>query len=114
GDFPCNYSDGFALLIKEAGSVDPYQNIAIIPDTNVPVNTNTIHPEIVGFCPASYPEYFDGFNFADTNYNGRTKVMSAIANITPNVTYRIKLVIADQTDHNYDSAVFIEGNSFSA
>ncbi|VAW35478.1 hypothetical protein MNBD_GAMMA01-972, partial [hydrothermal vent metagenome] len=32
----------------------------------------------------------------------------------PNVQYQIKLVIADQTDKNYDSAVFIEGNSFDA
>jgi len=40
--------------------------------------------------------------------------MTAAANIIPNVQYHIKLVIADQTDENYDSAVFIEGNSFNA
>ncbi len=114
GDFPCNYSDGFAFLIKEAGTNDPYINIAVIPGTAVAVNTNSIHPEIVGFCPASYAQYFDGFNFPDTNFNGRTTILSAIANIIPNVTYHIKLIIADQTDKNYDSAVFIEGNSFNA
>lgn len=113
-NFPCDYSDGFALLIKEAGTSDPYTNIAVIPGTSTPVNTNTIHQEIVGFCPASNPEYFDGYNFPDTNFNGRTTIMSATANIIPNVTYHIKLIIADQTDENYDSAVFIQGNSFNA
>jgi len=114
GDFPCNYSDGFAFLIKEAGTSNPYVNIAVIPGTITPVNTNTIHDEIVGFCSASNEAFFEGYNIGDTNYNGRTSVMTATASIVPNVTYHIKLVIADQTDKNYDSAVFIEGNSFNA
>lgn len=111
-NFPCEYSDGFALLIRLAGTTDPFTNIAVIPGTTTPVNTNTIHNEIVGFCPAENEEYFDGFNMGDTNYNGRTTVLTASANITPNVAYQIKMIIADQTDQNYDSAVFIEGNSF--
>ncbi len=114
GNFPCEYSDGFAFLIKEAGTNDPYQNIAVIPNTTIPVNTNTIHDEIVGFCPAENEQYFQGYSLGDTNFNGQTVVMSATATIIPNVLYHIKLVIADQTDENYDSAVFIEGNSFNA
>ena len=114
GNFPCQYSDGFAFLIKEAGTNNPYQNIAVIPGTSTPVNTSTIHDEIVGFCDAENNQYFDGYNLGDTNYNGRTNVMSATASILPNVQYHIKLIIADQTDENYDSAVFIEGNSFSS
>lgn len=114
GNFPCDYSDGFAFLIKRAGTNDPYQNIAIIPGTEIPVNTNTIHKEIVGFCLASNEDFFEGYGIGDTNYDGRTKVMTATASTVPNVVYHIKLIIADQTDSNYDSAVFIEGNSFSA
>ena len=113
GNFPCEYSDGFAFLIKEAGTTNPYTNIALIPGTNTPVNTNTIHDEIVGFCPAENEQYFDGYSMGDTNYNGRTNILTATANINPNVLYRIKLVIADQNDENYDSAVFIQGNSFN-
>ncbi|OIQ19388.1 T9SS type B sorting domain-containing protein [Lacinutrix sp. MedPE-SW] len=112
-DYPCNYSDGFAFLIRETGSGNPYQNIAIVPGTSTPVNTSTIHDEIVGFCPAENESYFEGYNIGDTNFNGRTTVMSASANITPNTQYDIKLIIADQTDRNFDSAVFIEGNSFT-
>ncbi|WP_411768136.1 choice-of-anchor L domain-containing protein [Winogradskyella sp. A3E31] len=113
-NFPCQYSDGFAFLIREAGTSNPFVNIALVPGTSIPVNTNTVHPEITDFCAAENEQYFDGYNLGDTNYNGRTTVLSATAAITPNVTYRIKLVIADQTDQNYDSAVFIEGNSFNS
>lgn len=114
GNFPCEYADGFAFLIKRAGTNDPFENIAIIPGTDIPVNTNTIHNEIVGFCPAANEEHFDGYGNGDTNYDGRTKVMTATASTVPNVVYHIKLIIADQTDSNYDSAVFIQGNSFTA
>lgn len=113
-NYPCEYSDGFAFLIKEAGTSNPYENVALIPGTSTPVNTNTIHEEIVGFCEASNESYFEGYSLGDTNFNGRTTVLTATASIQPNVQYHIKLVIADQTDENFDSAVFIEGNSFNA
>ncbi|MCX7547112.1 choice-of-anchor L domain-containing protein [Xanthomarina sp. F1114] len=113
-NYPCDYSDGFAFLIKKTGSTTAYQNVALIPGTTIPVNTSTVHEEVVGFCPAENEQYFEGHSLGDTNFNGRTTVLSAIASIEPNVQYRIKLVIADQTDENFDSAVFIEGNSFNA
>jgi len=110
-NFPCQYSDGFAFLIKRVGTSEPFYNIALIPGTTIPVNTNTIHDEIVGFCPAENESFFEGYNIGDTNYNGRTKVLTATADIHPNELYRIKLIIADQTDQNYDSAVFIQSTS---
>lgn len=113
-NYPCQYADGFAFLIKEAGTADPYVNIALVPGTNIPVDTSTIHDEVVGFCPAENEQYFDGYNLGDTNFNGRTTVLTALADIQPNVQYHIKLVIADQRDQNFDSAVFIEGYSFNS
>jgi len=109
---PCQFSDGFVFLIRQAGTSDPYQNIALIPDTSIPVNTNTIHDEIFGVCDAQNNQYFQGYNLGDTNYNGRTTVLTASGSILPNVTYHIKLIIADQRDGTFDSAVFIEGDSF--
>lgn len=109
---PCQFSDGFVFLIREAGTANPYQNIALIPGTTTPVNTNTIHDEIFGVCPAQNDQYFNGYNIGDTNYNGRTTVLTASGSILPNVIYNIKLIIADQTDGTFDSAVFIEGDSF--
>lgn len=114
-NYPCEYSDGFAFLIKETGTTDDYVNVALIPGTGTAVNTSTIHEEVVGFCPAENEQYFEGYNLGDTNFNGRTTVMTATASwIEPNVQYHIKLVIADQEDENFDSAVFIQGNSFNS
>lgn len=113
-DFPCRYSDSFAFLIRPTGSTDPYTNIAVVPGTTIPVSTSVIHDEIVGFCPAENEEYFEGYNLGDTNYNGRTTVLTATANLVPNQQYHVKLIIADGADQNADSAIFIEGNSFNA
>lgn len=113
-EYPCFYSDGFAILIKRAGTSDNFINIAKIPGTNINVNTNTIHDTIEGFCEASNEEYFEGYNIGDTNYNGRTTVLTATASIEPNTPYLIKFIIADDTNEQFDSAVFIEGNSFNA
>lgn len=112
---PCLYSDAFAFLIREAGTGNPYQNIAIIPGTADTVNTQNIRPEISGVegCPAQNETFFEGFNIGDTNYNGRTTILNASASIQPNVNYEIKIIIADQTDENFDSAVFIQPNTLN-
>lgn len=109
----CQFSDGFAFLIKPAGSNDAYQNIAVIPNTTIPVNTGTIHPQLGPNCPAVNQQYFAGYNLGDTNYEGRTTVLTASASIVPYMKYHIKLVIADQSDHTFDSSVFIQGDSFN-
>ena len=111
--FPCEYSDSFAFLIQPADGSKPYQNIALIPNTTIPIATNTIHQEIVGFCDAENEEFFDGYNIGNTNFNGRTVPLTATANIEPNKPYRIKLIVADQRDTLSDSAIFIEAHSFT-
>ncbi|WP_297333225.1 choice-of-anchor L domain-containing protein [Flavobacterium sp.] len=111
---PCTYSDGFAFLLREAGSTGPYQNLAVIPGTQTPVKVTSVHPEIPGGCPAVNEEYFGAFNGSEhpTNFNGQTTVLTAQANVTPGVLYHIKLVIADEGNYRYDSAIFLGGGSF--
>lgn len=109
---PCQVSDGFVFLIRESSSTGPYQNIAVVPGTSTPVNTSTVHTNLLPACAAQNEQYFDGYNIGDTNYIGRTTVLTASTTITPLVSYHVKLIIADQTDGTFDSAVFIEGNSF--
>ncbi len=117
GSAPCKYSDGFAFLLKEAGSTNQYQNLALVPNTNTPVLVTTVHPLISGGngCPAINEQYFDAFNGTNhpTNFNGQTVVLTAQADILPNVLYHIKLVIADEENYRYDSAIFIGGGSFN-
>jgi gliding motility-associated-like protein len=110
----CNYTDGFAFLLKEAGSASPYQNLAVVPGTDIPVKVNTVRGE--GVCPSANEEYFGGFNGNNhpTNFNGQTVIMTAEADVTPGVTYHIKLVVADQGNNLYDSAIFLGGGSFNS
>ncbi|MFH4967599.1 choice-of-anchor L domain-containing protein [Gaetbulibacter sp. M240] len=111
GVTPCQVSDGFVFLIRPTGSVGPYQNIALVPGTSDGVSTGTVHPDLSPACGAQNASTFGGFNVGDTNYTGRTDVFTATTTIQPNVSYHIKLIIADQYDGRGDSAVFIEGNS---
>lgn len=109
----CNYSDGFAFLLRQNGS-STYQNLAVVPGTNIPVKVTTVRGTGT-ICPPANPAYFDAFNGSNhpTNFNGQTKVLTAQADITPGVSYHIKMVIADQGNNLYDSAIFIGGNTFS-
>lgn len=110
----CNFTDGFAFLLKETGTSQPYQNLAVIPGTNIPVKVNTVRgPGTI--CPQANAQYFDAFNGDEhpTNYNGQTKVLIAQSDVTPGVQYHIKLVIADEGNHRFDSAIFLGGGSFN-
>ena len=115
GNAPCSYSDGFAFLLKVAGSTDPYENLAIIPNTAIPVKVTTVHPNITGSCAAQNESFFGSYNGTNTptNFNGQTVVMTAKGNVIPGTTYHIKLVIADETNPQYDSAIFLGANSFN-
>jgi len=110
----CQYSDLFGFLIRPAGSNEQYTNIAVVPSTQTPVKVTTVHPEIPGQCDAINEAYFESFNnqTAPINFNGQTKILTATATTIPNETYHVKLVIADEQNYRYDSAVFLEAGSF--
>jgi gliding motility-associated-like protein len=114
GSNQCNYTDGFVFLLKEAGSTNPYQNLAVIPGTNIPVKVNTVRGQGT-ICPPANEEFFGGFNGFDhpTNFNGQTKTLIAQADVTAGTIYHIKLVVADQGNNLYDSAIFLKGGSFN-
>ena len=114
GNATCTYSDGFAFLLKEVGS-PTYQNLALISNTTIPVKVTSVHPDIPGACAAQNEQYFDAFNPLEytTNFNGQTVVLTAKSVVLPGHQYHIKLVIADEGNYRYDSAIFLKGSSFS-
>jgi gliding motility-associated-like protein len=109
----CQFSDAFAFLIRPVGG--QYENLALVPGTNTPVQVTTVRPEIPGACEALNEEFFGQFNGAVSpiNFNGQTTILTAETNVILGQTYEIKLVIADETNFRFDSAVFIEANSFN-
>lgn len=121
--FPCQFSDGFAFLIKEAGSTDTYKNLAVLPNSSTIVSSTNVHPQINNVqtnqglmrgCPPINEQYFNGYNSPNnaTNYAGQTVVLNASTDVIAGRTYHIKLVVADDQEEYFDSAVFIEGGSF--
>lgn len=116
----CRFTDAFAFLIKENIPGAVYQNLAVMPGTTTPVSSTNIHPLILpsgnyNGCPAINENYFNGFNNASSpiNYAGQTVVMNALTAVTAGKSYHIKLVIANDFNEYYDSAVFLKAGSFA-
>ncbi|WP_227873969.1 T9SS type B sorting domain-containing protein [Flavobacterium nackdongense] len=120
GNGSCRFTDAFAFLIRENIPGATYQNLAVIPGTSTPVSSTNIRPTIptvgnnVG-CPAVNQQYFNGFNGSTSpiNYAGQTVVMNSQSNVIAGKSYHIKLVIANDKNEFYDSAVFLKAGSFA-
>lgn len=113
--FECSgYNDSFAFVISGPGIVnDPGisgKNIALLPNGD-PVTIDNVN----GVSGCGDDTYFVHINNGSPpiNYNGRTTPLTAYSQVIPGQTYRIRLMIADAVDTQYDSAVFLEAGSFS-
>ncbi|MGB1206403.1 MAG: choice-of-anchor L domain-containing protein [Chitinophagales bacterium] len=113
-EFVDSFNDVFAFYIEGPGV--PFQNIAFIPNTTIPVTINNVN----NFDNSEY--YVDngdglfGPQFTDDTviqYDGFTTVLEAKKAVTPCETYTLKLVVADDLDGSLDSGVFIEAGSLT-
>ena len=113
GGYQCSYSDGFAFLIKKEGDQN-YTNMAVLPNSNTPVNVVNIHGETEE-CAAENPQYYEGDNELEigTNFAGRTVPLTAFATVIPGESYHFKMVVADFRDTEFDSGVFLKAGSFN-
>jgi len=136
-NFVCNFADTFAFIVSGPGisNTNSYDhdanpntsdisldlggiNIATLPGTNIPVNPTNVHINtncaVGSLGEFNFPQYYDvqssGNNVLD--FGGQTIPLTAQVDLIPGQTYHIKLVIADSLDTIFDSAVFIETNSF--
>jgi len=118
-EYVCFINDIFALFISGPAITDT-QNIAIVPDTTLPVSINTINnvdDSLLFFnCVSNRQFYIDNENppGATVQYDGFTIVLEAKAAVIPFNTYHIKLAIADASDRILDSGVFIEAGSLKS
>jgi gliding motility-associated-like protein len=118
-DYPCNFTDGFALLLKPNTPGSTYTNMAVLPGGAGAVSVTNIRPATKSngaalACGPLNAAYFAGYNTAaiETNFNGRTIPLTAKATVTPGQSYHFKMVLADWDDGSYDSSVFLEAGSF--
>ena len=119
GNFQCQYSDAFAFLLTNT-LTGVTTNLAVVPSTNTPISVVTIRDFLYNSsCPSVNPQFFGSFNGGSgasgsaINFNGQTVLLTAGAALTPSTPYHIKLVIADRTDPQSDSSIFISSDSFN-
>ena len=119
GTFQCTFTDAFAFLLTDSSGNTT--NLAIVPGTNDPISVLTVRDsQYNGSCESVNAEWFANYYgpgglpalTSPTNFIGHTEVMTAQSTVIPNELYNIKLVVADDGDTIYDSAVFIDGGSF--
>lgn len=125
-EFVCSsFNDVFAFFLSgpnPGGGNYNNENIAKIPGTNIPVAINTVNSGTPG---GSYPSsgcqslaysslYTDNSGGTTIQYDGFTHVLEASATVVACSTYHIKIAIADVSDGNYDSGVFLQAKSFSS
>ena len=114
-----SFNDVFAFLISGPGITGPYaspssfpggaKNIAVIPNsTNWPVTISTVNDTI------NSQYYIHDTLGSSSAFNGHTTVFTAISPVQACNVYHIKLAIADGSDEEYDSGVFLEAGSFDA
>ena len=117
GTFQCTYEDAFAFILTHIPTGDEF-NLAVLPDTdtgNIFVTVTNIHPAVGTTCGAANEQYFGGYtpDSGEIGYTGRTVPLTAFSEVIAGDQYHIKLVVADQSDSVVDTAIFIEGGSFS-
>ncbi len=109
------YNDIFAFIISGKG-IEKEQNLAVVPNTKIPVSVNNInngnstsYDRKTPNNPTFYVSNIDGH--VGLEYDGLTKLMEIRQAVVPYETYHIKLAIADVQDNAFDSGVLLEGRS---
>lgn len=106
-----SFNDVFGFFLND-------ENIALVPGTDTPVSIDSVNGGNPLGDDASNEEFFnnndldDGGPFFDVEYDGFTDVFTATGTLVDGVN-TISLAIADGGDSAVDSAVFIQGGTFS-
>ncbi|MEO5943637.1 MAG: choice-of-anchor L domain-containing protein [Ferruginibacter sp.] len=111
--YVCDFNDAFAFFISGPG-ITGLQNIALIPGTFTPVTIFNVNNVEGGACPNNQAYFVDNINNTFFTHDGHTTVLTALEKVQPCQTYHLKLVIADVSDGEFDSGVFLEAKSLSS
>lgn len=108
------FNDVFAFFVNGV-------NCANVPGTSQAVAVNSVNGGNPFGASATNPEYFrnnstvdPGPATIDTEMDGLTTVFTCSATVNANATNHLKLAIADASDTDLDSVVFLRALSFSA
>lgn len=112
-EFNCSaFNDVFGFYISGPGFATP-TNIALIPNTAIPVSINSINDGSGGGCSIYQNLYVNNIDTTNT-MDGFTTPIIAHVNVTPAQTYHLKLAIADVSDGVLNSFVILKANSLKS
>lgn len=117
GQYQCGFSDVFAFLLTDI-TTGVTTNLAVLPSTTTPVSVLTIRDNTFNSgCTSENPGLFSTYNVdnpaaSTLNMRGHTTVLNASSTLIPDNPYRIRLVIGDYGNPDYDSAVLIDAGNF--
>ncbi len=113
-EFVCGtVNDAFGFFVSGPGYA-PNTNIATVPGTTDPVTINNVNNN-GDACPPYYGAYYnDNLMGTAHEFDGYTVPLTANIVTEPCATYQIIIAVADAGDAIYDSAVFLEAESFTA
>jgi gliding motility-associated-like protein len=121
------FNDVFGFFVSGPGINGSFSrnaiNVALVPGSQDFVSINTINHNV-------NPNFFvrnelkddadrcgipwnNSPNLGNIQYDGYTQVMTATLKLRPCETYHLRLMISDVNDGQFDSAVFLEAESFN-
>lgn len=118
GEWQCGFSDVFAFILTDL-TTGIKKNLGLVPNNNSPISVKNIRDNQYNLsCSSVNKNLFSTYNVNNPsnsalNMKGHTVVLSASSEVIPTNQYRIKLVIGDYNDTDFDSAVFIKAGSFN-
>lgn len=107
------FNDVFGFFIKPDQTPESaFENLAIVPGSNDVVSINTVNhlTNQDYYIPSAIP---NGQLIKTYQYDGFTKQIEIVKQLSSNQKYNFTVAIADVSDDIYDSGVFIEAGSFA-
>lgn len=117
GIWQCGANDIIAIILTNLNT-NTSVNLAVSPVTNQPICVYNVRDnQYNSTCSSSNPQLFGSYNVNNPlnsaiNFRGQTVSLNASSLIQADVPYKIRFVIADWSENSFDSALFIQGNSF--
>ncbi len=101
-DIGTSFSDPVAIYFNGT-------NVALVPGTGTPVSIDSIN---AGTNPGLYTQDSDGST--PFNYGGVTRILTATGTVSTSGVNTLQISIADAGDGSVDSAVLLQGGSFTS
>ena len=101
------YNDVFGFFVTDL-TTNQTTNVARIPNTTLPVSIDNVNDY-------SYSQYYHDTEYSSyIQYDACVGPLAATFSVVPCRLYHMKLAVSNAGDNLYGSAVFLEGQSFTA